>query len=421
MSGWRKKKRFVAQEQERVRRRQFTAEERKRALEDLAVGIPRHQVANALGCSCETLRLWKKAAVTDGTMPEAKRPPAVVSRKRCRRLGGAAPPAADRGGTTTAGGGQPSVPVTPAPGVVGAPAAANTSQLGSAEQAAILEYKRKHPSMGPAQIRAQLKRFHGWRVAVRAIARVLTENGYKLERRASRPEGDEVPHRFEAPFRNALWQLDFADLRIGEERRQLLIIEDDFSRFVVGHLLVEHPTSEVVVETMREAVRRHGKPGAVYTDRGGAFLAWRDTSSFQAFLETELIDHHVGRPYHPQGRGKVEAVIHTLRRELWDTTHFDSVEAAEKGLVRFFHDYNHHRAHMGIDGLVPADRFFGRWEQVRAEVEDRARQRPLGSDPRVVEERLAGGPVEVLRLMVVGDRLEFRWLGHVAVLGTLRP
>jgi transposase InsO family protein len=274
--------------------------------------------------------------------------------------------------------------------------------------------------MGPAQIRIQLKRFHGWRVGVRPIARVLKEHGYKLEHRGSRPEGDEVPYRFEAPHRNALWQIDFAELFLVGERRHLLIIEDDFSRFIVGHRLVEHPTSEVVVEVMREAIRKHGKPEAAYTDRGGAFLAWGDTSSFGTFLETELIDHHVGRAYHPQGRGKVEAVIHSVRRELWETTHFDSVEEAEKGLARFFHEYNHRRAHMGIDGLTPADRFFGRWEEVREEVEARARHRPLGSDPRITEERLPEDQVEVVRLMFVGDRLELRLLGHTSVLGTTR-
>jgi transposase InsO family protein len=274
--------------------------------------------------------------------------------------------------------------------------------------------------MGPAQIRTQLKRFHGWRVSVRAVARVLKDNGYKLEHRGSRPEGDEDPHRWQAPHRNAVWQLDFAELFLVGERRQLLIIEDDFSRFIVGHRLVEHPTSEVVVEVMREAIRRHGKPESVYTDRGGAFLAWGDRTSFGDFLEAELIDHHVGRAYHPQGRGKVEAVIHSVRRELWETTHFDSVEAAEKGLAAFFREYNHRRAHMGIDGLTPADRFFGRWEEVRQEVEARARHRPLGSDPRITEERLPEDQVEVVRLMFVGDRLELRLLGHTSVLGTTR-
>lgn len=402
MSGRRKKQGFAAEE--RQRRRQFTVEERRRALEGLAAGrqMP-GEIARGLGCSRETLRLWRKAAEADGTMPAATQAPGI----------GGEPTAVEVP--------QAIVPAGPATATAIAPSVSSgSSQLSEAEVKEILKWKRSHPSMGPAQIRVQLKRFRGWRVAVRAIGRVLTENGYKLAHRGSRPEGDEVPHRFEAPHRNALWQLDFAELFIGAERRQLLIIEDDFSRFIVGHRLVEHPTSEAAVAVLAEAIHRHGKPEAVYTDRGGAFLAWGDVSSFGTFLETELIDHHVGHAYHPQGRGKVEAVIHSVRRELWETTHFDSVEAAEKGLARFFHEYNHRRAHMGIDGLTPADRFFGRWEEVRQEVEARARHRPLGSDPRIVEERPVEGRAEVLRLMLVGDRLELRLLGHAAVLGTVK-
>ena len=55
--------------------------------------------------------------------------------------------------------------------------------------------------MGPAQIRAQLKRFLGWRVSVKAIARVLRKAGFAPVHRKGRPVGDEHPRRFEAPHR----------------------------------------------------------------------------------------------------------------------------------------------------------------------------------------------------------------------------
>ena len=59
--------------------------------------------------------------------------------------------------------------------------------LSEAEVEAILEYRRRHPTMGPAQIRAQLKRFKGWRISIKAIARVLKKNGYEMVHRGSRP------------------------------------------------------------------------------------------------------------------------------------------------------------------------------------------------------------------------------------------
>ena len=68
--------------------------------------------------------------------------------------------------------------------------------LSEIEVAGILEWKKKHPSMGPAQLRAQLKRFNGWRLSIKAIARVLRGHGYAVVHRKSRPLGPE-PIRFE--------------------------------------------------------------------------------------------------------------------------------------------------------------------------------------------------------------------------------
>ena len=168
--------------------------------------------------------------------------------------------------------------------------------------------------MGPAQIRTQLKRFKGWRVSVRAIARILKKHGYELVHIGSRPKDEKEVRRWEAPHRNALWQLDFVELRIGPEKRALLLVIDDFSRFCVAYELMENPTSEDVVLLMTEAIRRYGKPEAIYTDRGGPFLAWNKPSSLGVFLETELIDHHVSPSYRPRGRGKIESLAGTVRR-----------------------------------------------------------------------------------------------------------
>jgi transposase InsO family protein len=297
--------------------------------------------------------------------------------------------------------------------------------LSAYEVQAILDLKKKHPVMGPAQIRAQLKRFKGWRISVKAIGRTLRKNGYELEHSGSRPKGEREPIRFEAPYRNALWQLDFTELRIGAEHRSLLLIEDDFSRFMVAHKLFEHPTSESVVELMRQAIALHGKPEAVYTDRGGQFLAWLESSTFQHFLEVELIDHHLTPSYAPRGRGKIEAAIRTVQRELWEVVHFGSVEEAERGLSAFVRQYNHGRAHMGLDGLVPADRFFGRAQEVKDAIEAQSRRREgalaLRDQLLVTEEISASDRVEVLRLMVVAGELEVRFLGHRVKLGRVEP
>jgi transposase InsO family protein len=251
---------------------------------------------------------------------------------------------------------------------------------------------------------------------------VLVRAGYRLVRKGPRAEGQEAFTRFEAPRRNALWQLDFVELRVGAERVYLLFVLDDFSRFVVGHKLAAEPSSEVAVDTLTRAIALHGKCEAVYTDRGGAFLAWRDRSGFQRFLEQELIEHHVSRPYRPQGRGKVEALIGTVQRELWQVRHFESVAEAETAVAAWVEHYNERRAHMGLDGLCPADRFFGRAEAVRARMAARVRGRDATVAASVrpgaaVEET---GAVEVLRLVLTdGGKLELRVFGGRIELGAL--
>lgn len=175
------------------------------------------------------------------------------------------------------------------------------------------------------------------------------------------------------------------ELRASGERRQLLVVLDDYSRFCVGHRLGDGPSAEVVIATMQAAIARHGKPEAVRTDRGGGFLS----KDFEAYLEAELIDHIVGRAYHPQGGGKVESLVGTVRRELWDIEHFDSWDTATRRLDVFFADYNEHRAHMGIDGLTPREPLLRpRRPRPRAH---RRRQPPPQRRPR--DESRAGLPL----------------------------
>jgi hypothetical protein len=180
----------------------------------------------------------------------------------------------------------------------------------------------------------------------------------------------------------------------------------------------------VVVRVLGAAIARHGRPEAIRTDRGGAFTA----SEFTDFLEGELIDHSVGHSYHPQGGGKVESVIGTIKRELWEVEHFHSRAEATARLAAFFVHYNESRAHMGIDGLTPADRFFARADQVLSTIDALSRKRQgvleRRPDRSGFEETLSarsGAPMEVLRLVIVDGEMELRFCGARVGLGPVIP
>jgi putative transposase len=406
----------------------YSEEERTHALKLIVSGMARTDVAEAVGCSTESLRLWFNKAKADGKLPSVpirgRSDSGGVSGSSEQPKDASAEGERDDDGVRDSDEGRGTAVPSKAKG-------SNTSLyaprdpgqgLGQHEEQAILEYKKRHPSMQPAQLKKQLKRFKGWRISVKAIARVLKAHGYEMVHRSSRPEGPE-PIRFEAPRRGALWQADFGEFRVAGERLHLLVILDDFSRYAVGHCLADAPEAAVVVETLREAIARHGKPETLRTDRGGAFLS----GELGQYLEAELIDHMVGRSYHPQGGGKVESLIGTVRRELWDVEHFEDRQIAERRLASFFEDYNERRAHMGIDGLTPADRFFGRADRVLAAIDAVSRRRQgslalLERSGAALEELSScrsGAPLEVLRLVIVNRTMELRFCGARVRLGDI--
>ena len=336
----RKKKKTAATSSSSVglQGRRFDAAQKEQALKLIAAGMTLEKVAATVGTTTTSLRRWKKTTPATSARPVTKKatvaPRVKPTASRTTRDDAAGPISSTR----------PRSPYAPSDSAQG---------LSDIEVAAILEWKKKHPSMGPAQLRAQLKRFNGWRLSIKAIARVLRGHGYAVVHTKGRPVGPE-PVRFEAPRRNALWQADFCEARVGCARLHVLLILDDFSRFLVGHALSDAPSSAVVTTTFRAAISRHGKPEAVRTDRGGAFVAYTKDGDFARVLEAELVDHIVGRSYSPRGGGKVESAVGTLKRELWECIHFEDRDEAERRLAAFVEDYNHRRAHMGIDGLVLA-------------------------------------------------------------------
>lgn len=66
----------------------------------------------------------------------------------------------------------------------------------------------------------------------------------------------------------------------------------------------------------------------------------------------------MAKPKRPQTLGKVERFWGTLWRECVESAVFVDPEDARRKIGLFIDHYDFQRVHSGIDGLVPADRFF---------------------------------------------------------------
>jgi hypothetical protein len=110
---------------------------------------------------------------------------------------------------------------------------------------------------------------------------------------------------------------------------------------------------------LRAGVGSYGAPGELLTDNGTQYKTWRGKSAFSKELERHGISHVVASPRHPQTLGKIERFWGTLWEECVAAAVFLDLEDARKRIGHFIDHYNFQRPHRGIEGLVPADRFFG--------------------------------------------------------------
>jgi transposase InsO family protein len=244
------------------------------------------------------------------------------------------------------------------------PVAGDDEDPGAARDRRILAEWKAHPGLGPSQVRNQLRR-QGFKVSVHTVRCVLEENGYVTPRVRRKDVHDQ---RYEAVRPNQLWHLDFLHRYIHKQKVYALIILDDWSRFIVGAALWDGERVAAVRETFFAAVSRHGRPEMVMSDGGSAFHSWRGVSEFTREMDELETDHLIAKT--APVNGKLEVLNANLQKELFDRETFFDLGEAQRRFLTWVHFYNFRRTSHALGGLlVPADRYFGRADEVLAAVE----------------------------------------------------
>lgn len=234
-------------------------------------------------------------------------------------------------------------------------------QISESQEKAILNTWKNNRGFGPGQVRNQLRR-QGMTVSTRTVQRIMRANGYAGQRKRS---SEKKVLRFEATRPLELAQMDILEFYINNLKVYLLLLQDDFSRFILGWQLAAETSIDLVIAVVQQAIDRYGKMEEILSDRGFVFYSWKGCNRFEKYLETEEIHQAHARPHHPQTLGKVEATNKQLQKELLNRQHFDSVAEAQEAIGKWVDGYNYQRTHQGLGGLlVPADRFHGRTAEV---------------------------------------------------------
>jgi transposase InsO family protein len=273
----------------------------------------------------------------------------------------------------------------------GPPKRRGKAPLPAALKAEIVAAQQEHPTFGWKRLKAWLWRFVGVQVSRSSVARVVKASGVEREvvaPKRRRRQKAKPPRRFERARAGELWQTDITYLDVPWRKGPLYLIAflDDFSRYVVGWGLFTHMRQEIALETFQEAAARFGKPQEVLSDQGRQYHAWRGKSAFTRMLDKEGVEHVRARAQHPETVGKCERFWKTVKQELWERVHPKDLEEARERLRHFVGHYNHQRPHQGLEGMVPADRFFDVASEVRKAIElsvaKNALRLALGEAPR---------------------------------------
>jgi transposase InsO family protein len=246
------------------------------------------------------------------------------------------------------------------------------SKLPELTKRAILMLKQAHPDWGCERISDTLVRGPALPASPNAVARVLREAGYELVEQPTKPHPDHV-RSFERAKPNQMWQTDLFTFVLKRQNRRVYLVAfmDDHSRFITGYGLHGSQSTPLVIEVVRAAIAAYGVPAEILTDNGTQYVTWRGKSQFTKELEKLGIKQLVAKPKRPQTLGKVERFWGTLWRECVASAVFLDLEDARRRIGLFIDHYNFQRVHSGIDGLVPADRFFQAAPQVLATLKAR--------------------------------------------------
>jgi transposase InsO family protein len=234
------------------------------------------------------------------------------------------------------------------------------SRLPEVTRRAILMLKQTNPTWGCQRISDVLQRGPALPASPSAVARVLHEAGYELEDVPTHPHPDRV-RTFERARANQLWQTDLFTFVLKRQGRRVYLVAflDDHSRFLVSYGLHASQSSALVLEVLRAGLANYGPPEEILTDNGSQYVTWRGKSAFAKELEKRGIRQVVASPRRPQTLGKIERFWGTLWRECVEAAVFVDLGDAQRRIGLFIDHYNFQRPHRGLDGLVPADRFFG--------------------------------------------------------------
>jgi putative transposase len=153
---------------------------------------------------------------------------------------------------------------------------------------------------------------------------------------------------------NQVWAMDITYIPMARGFVYLAVVLDWFSRRVLSWRLSITMEASFCVETLEDALARHGKPDICNTDQGSQFTG-------QAFTGV-LADNRIAISMDGKGAWRdnvfVERLWRSVKYEEVYLRAYDSVSEARASIGRYFDFYNSRRPHSSLDDMTPDQAYF---------------------------------------------------------------
>jgi len=191
------------------------------------------------------------------------------------------------------------------------------------------------------------------------VYRVLKSQG--LNQRID-DSGSQDEHRaFVAEHANDLWQGDVMHgpkVLVGARQRKTYLVSfmDDASRLLTHSEFYLDEGAVTVENVLKQAILKRGLPKKIIIDNGAAYRS----TSLQGICARLKIRLVYCRPYHPEGKGKLEKWHRTVRDQFLseiDLKKIHSLEAINSRLWVWLGKIYHTTKHSALTGLDPQTRY----------------------------------------------------------------
>jgi putative transposase len=160
--------------------------------------------------------------------------------------------------------------------------------------------------------------------------------------------GKEITHP------NQVWAMDITYIPMARGFVYLAVVLDWFSRRVLSWGVSITMEAAFCVETLQDALVKHGKPEIFNTDQGSQFTG--------AAFTGVLVDHGIAISMDGKGAWRdnvfVERLWRSVKYEEVYLRAYDSVGDARGSIGRYLNFYNARRPHSSLDGSTPDQAYF---------------------------------------------------------------